>query len=158
MSGEKVKRGVQVGKGYLIFVVTVLMLISVLKVADRELLAPLYEPVSQELGLNDMQFGAIRAATNIALILGSIVFGLLADRWRRRDVVGLGVLLWSAITWGTGRVQSFGQMLLARSSMTFFEASFSAAAYPMRPCVPGVSSVRCVSRAISLWKSAAPRW
>jgi MFS family permease len=131
MTAEKTKRRIQVGKGYLVFVVTVLMLISVLKVADRELLAPLYEPVSQELGLNDMQFGATRAATNIALIIGSIVFGLLADRWRRRDVVGLGVLLWSAITWGTGRVQNFGQLLLARSSMTFFEASFSAAAYPM---------------------------
>ena len=120
-----------VGKGYLIFVVTVLMLISTLKVADRELLAPLYEPVSQELGLNDLQFGTIRASTNIALVIGAVLFGLLADRWRRRDVVGLGVLLWSAITWGTGRVQNFTQLLLARASMTFFEAAFGTAAYPM---------------------------
>lgn len=119
------------GKGYLIFVVSVLMLISTLKVADRELLAPLYEPVSQELGLNDLQFGTIRSATNIALILGAILFGILADRWRRRDVVILGVLGWSAITWGTGRVQDFIQLLLARASMTFFEAAFSSAAYPM---------------------------
>jgi MFS family permease len=119
------------GNGYLTFVVAILMLISTLKVADRELLAPLYEPVSQELGLNDMQFGMIRSATNVALILGSILFGILADRWRRRDVVALGVLGWSAITWGTGRVQDFIQLLLARSSMTFFEAAFSSAAYPM---------------------------
>ena len=121
----------QVSKGYLVFVITVLMLISTLKVADRELLAPLYEPVSQELGLNDMQFGTIRSATNIAMILGAIVFGFLADRWRRRDVVGLGVLLWSAITWGTGRVQGYGQLLFARASMTFFEAAYNAGAYPM---------------------------
>ncbi len=121
----------QVSKGYLIFVITVLMLISTLKVADRELLAPLYEPVSQELGLNDMQFGTIRSATNIAMVLGALLFGFLADRWRRRDVVGLGVLLWSAITWGTGRVQSYAQLLLARASMTFFEAAYTAGAYPM---------------------------
>ncbi len=121
----------QVSKGYLIFVITVLMLISTLKVADRELLAPLYEPVSQELGLNDMQFGTIRFATNIAMVLGALLFGFLADRWRRRDVVGLGVLLWSAITWGTGRVQSYVQLLLARGSMTFFEAAYTAGAYPM---------------------------
>ena len=118
-------------RGYLIFVVAVLMLISVLKVADRELLAPLYAPVSAELGLNDLQFGTIRSATNVALVIGSVLFGLLADRWRRRDVVGLSVLFWSAITWATGRVQGYGQLLLARSSMTFFEAGFSAAAYPM---------------------------
>ena len=121
----------QVSRGYLVFVITVLMLISTLKVADRELLAPLYEPVSQELGLNDMQFGTIRSATNIAMVLGAIVFGFLADRWRRRDVVGLGVLLWSAITWGTGRVQDYAQLLLARASMTFFEAAYNAGAYPM---------------------------
>jgi MFS family permease len=41
------------------------------------------------------------------------------------------VLLWSAITWGTGRVQNFTQLLLARASMTFFEAAFGTAAYPM---------------------------
>jgi MFS family permease len=121
----------ELGRRYLIFAVTILMLISTLKVADRELLAPLYEPVSQELGLNDLQFGTIRSATNVALIIGSILFGLLADRWRRRDLVALGVLCWSSITWGTGRVQSFLQLLLARSGMTFFEAAFSAAAYPM---------------------------
>jgi MFS family permease len=119
------------GKWYLVFVIAVLMLISTLKMADRELLAPLYEPISQELGLNDLQFGTIRSATNVALVIGSILFGLLADRWRRRDVVALGVLCWSAITWGTGRVQNFVQLLLARSSMTFFESAFSASAYPM---------------------------
>jgi MFS family permease len=131
MAEQESKGRSPVGKGYLIFVVTVLMLISTLKVADRELLAPLYEPVSQELSLNDLQFGTIRAATNIALVIGAVIFGLLADRWRRRDVVGLGVLLWSAITWGTGRVQNFTQLLLARASMTFFEAAFGTAAYPM---------------------------
>jgi MFS family permease len=129
---KKVKAAAgQVSRGYLIFVITVLMLISTLKVADRELLAPLYEPVSQELGLNDMQFGTIRSATNIAMVLGALLFGFLADRWRRRDVVGLGVMFWSAITWGTGRVQSYTQLLLARASMTFFEAAYTAGAYPM---------------------------
>jgi MFS family permease len=131
MTQQRSAAGIHTRRGYLVFVVAVLMLISTLKVADRELLAPLYEPVSEELGLNDLQFGVIRSATNVALILGAILFGILADRWRRRDVVALGVLCWSAITWGTGRVQSFLGLLLARASMTFFEAAFSSAAYPM---------------------------
>jgi MFS family permease len=131
MTQQRSAAGIHTRRGYLVFVVAVLMLISTLKVADRELLAPLYEPVSEELGLNDLQFGVIRSATNVALILGAILFGILADRWRRRDVVALGVLCWSGITWGTGRVQSFFQLLLARASMTFFEAAFSSAAYPM---------------------------
>lgn len=131
MIKQKSSDGSRAIKRYLVFVIAILMLINTLKVADRELLAPLYEPVSQELGLNDLQFGTIRSATNVALVLGAILFGLLADRWRRRDVVAVGVLCWSAITWGTGRVQNFFQLLLARASMTFFEAAFSASAYPM---------------------------
>ena len=118
-------------KGYLVFAVTLLLLISTLKVADRELLAPLYDPVSQELGLNDLQFGTIRSAADVALIVGALVFGLLADRWRRRDVVVLGVLCWSAITWGTGQARTFLQLLLARSGMHFFLSAYSTAAYPM---------------------------
>lgn len=131
MTRKKSRDSSRVSRGYLILVIGILMLINTLKVADRELLAPLYEPVSRELGLNDLQFGTVRSATNVALVLGAILFGLLADRWRRRDVVALGVLCWSAITWGTGQVQNFVQLLLARASMTFFEAAFSAAAYPM---------------------------
>ncbi|MCJ7532303.1 MAG: MFS transporter [Anaerolineales bacterium] len=118
-------------KDYLVFAITILLLISLLKMSDRELLAPLYEPVSHELGLNDLQFGMIRSSTDVALIIGAILFGLLADRWRRRDIVALGVLCWSAITWGTGRVQNFAQLLLARASMTFFHSAFTTSAYPM---------------------------
>jgi MFS family permease len=119
------------GKGYVAFAVTLLLLISTLKVADRELLAPLYEPVSQELGLNDMQFGTIRSAADLSLVVGALFFGLLADRFRRRDVVVLGILCWSAITWGTGHAQNFTQLLLARVGMHFFLAAFGTAAYPM---------------------------
>ena len=60
-----------------------------------ELLASLYEPVSQQVGLNDLQFGAIRSATNVALVIGAILFGFLADRWRR-DVAALGLPCWPA--------------------------------------------------------------
>jgi MFS family permease len=120
-----------VSRRYLAVVVAILMLINILNVADRELLAPLYEPVSQELSLNDLQFGTIRTAVNLALIVGIVVFGLLADRWKRRNVLGLAAICWSAITWRTGRAQTFLQLLSARAGMTFFEAAFAPAAYSM---------------------------
>jgi len=119
------------GRALLVFEVGLLLFISTLKVADRELLAPLYDSVSRDLGLNDLQFGTIRSAADVALVAGTLLFGLLADRWQRRRVVALGVLCWSAITWGTGQAQSFGQLLAARASMHFFLAAFTVAAYPM---------------------------
>jgi len=120
-----------VSKGYLIFVVAILMLVNTIKVADRELLGPLFVPLSGELGLNDMKLGIIRSVTDATLVLGAILFGLLADRWKRRNVIGVAVLCWSAITWGTGRVHNFVQLLLARASMAFFQAAFGTSAYPM---------------------------
>ncbi len=119
------------GRALLVFEVGLLLTISTLKVADRELLAPLYDSVSLDLGLNDLQFGTVRAAADLALVAGTLFFGLLAERWQRRRVVALGVLCWSAITWSTGRARSFGQLLTARASMHFFLAAFSVAAYPM---------------------------
>jgi len=125
------KSATQVGRGYLVFFVIVLMLVNTLKVADRELLGPLYEPIRQDLGLNDLQLGVVRSVTDVSLVLGMVVFGLLADRLRRRDVLAAAVLCWSAITWRTGRVRNFLQLLSARASMTFFQAAFNTAAYPM---------------------------
>jgi MFS family permease len=119
------------GRGLLVFEVGLLLTISTLKVADRELLAPLYDSVSRDLGLNDLQFGTVRAAADMALVAGTLFFGLLAERWQRRWVIALGVLCWSAITWSTGRARSFAQLLAARASMHFFLAAFSVAAYPM---------------------------
>jgi MFS transporter, Spinster family, sphingosine-1-phosphate transporter len=119
------------GRALLAFQVGLLLLISTLKVADRELLAPLYDSVSRDLGLNDLQFGTIRSAADLTLVAGTLLFGLLADRWQRRRVVALGVLCWSAITWGTGQTRSFGQLLAARAGMHFFLAAFSVSAYPM---------------------------
>ena len=73
MAETKQTRRLRVNKWYLVFVVAVLMLISTIKVADRELLAPLYDPVSHELGLNDLQFGTIRAATFAPIFVVSAV-------------------------------------------------------------------------------------
>lgn len=120
-----------VSRGYLVFVVVVLMLVNTIKVADRELLGPIFEPLSKDLHLNDLQLGIIRSATDATLVIGAIVFGLLADRWKRRNVIGVAVLCWSAITWGTGRVQNLVQLLMARASMAFFQAAFTTSAYPM---------------------------
>ena len=131
MEEQAGKRRSPVSRRYLVFVIAVLMLVNTIKVADRELLGPIFEPLSRDLHLNDLQLGLIRSATDATLILGVIFFGLLGDRWKRRNVIGIAVLFWSAITWVTGRVQSLAQLLPARAGMAFFQAAFTTSAYPM---------------------------
>jgi len=128
---QPTKRRGPVSRGYLVFVIAVLMLVNTIKVADRELLGPIFEPLSKDLHLNDLQLGLIRSVTDATLVLGVIFFGLLADRWKRRNVIGVAVLCWSAITWVTGLVQNLAQLLPARAGMAFFQAAFTTSAYPM---------------------------
>ncbi len=118
-------------KTYLVFTVAILMAISTLRMADYELLAPLFQPLSKELGINDLQFGLLRSVADVVTIAGILIFGLVADRWRRRDLLNLGVFGWSLAAIITGFTKNFTQLLAANTGMRFFQATFSATVYPM---------------------------
>jgi len=116
---------------YLVFTLALLMIVSTLRMADYELLAPLYGPISRDIGINDLQFGMIRSVMDAVGILGILVFGVLADRWRRRDLIAIGVIGWSAATWAIGGATGFVWLLVADAFMKFFQSTFSACLYPM---------------------------
>ena len=57
---------------YLAAVVTVLMLVSIVKVADKELLAPVADAVRADLTMNDTQLGMVRSAVFLAALVGQL--------------------------------------------------------------------------------------
>lgn len=116
---------------YLILLVVVLMLVSAINVADKELLAPVADAVKADLGMSDTQLGTTRSAVFIAALLGNLVWGLLSDRWVRKYVITLGTVIWSSVTWLTAYVTGFGQLLAARAAMSFAEGCFNPSAYPL---------------------------
>lgn len=59
---------------------------------------------------------------------GSVPLGILADKWVRKNIISLGVAIWSAATFFTGLVQSFTQLLIARATVGIGEASYAPAA------------------------------
>ncbi len=128
---DQPKRRALPGKPYIIFTITLLMIISTLRMADYELLAPLFQPISRELGINDFQFGMLRSVSDVVTIAGILLFGLIADRWRRRDLLNVGVLGWSVAALITGFTRNFTQLLAANSGMRFFQATYSATVYPI---------------------------
>ncbi len=58
----------------------------------------------------------------------SPVGGYLADRFSRRYAICGSLFVWSAVTWWTGHVDSFNELLLARSLMGISEAFYIPAA------------------------------
>lgn len=116
---------------YLVLLVGLLMLVSIINVADKELLAPVADAVRSDLGMNDTQLGAVRSAVFLAALLGQLFWGPLSDRWVRKYVIVIGTLIWSGLTWLTAFVVSFPQLMLARASMSFAEGCFNPSAYAL---------------------------
>jgi len=116
---------------YLVLLVGLLMLVSIVNVADKELLAPVADAVRADLGMNDTQLGAVRSAVFLAALLGQLFWGPLSDRWIRKYIIVIGTVVWSSLTWLTALVVSFPQLLMARASMSFAEGCFNPSAYAL---------------------------
>ncbi len=119
------------GTAYLIFLTVVLMMVSIVNVADKELLAPVVDAVKIDLKMNDAQLGSVRSAVFIAALLGQFFWGPLSDRWIRKNVITIGTLIWSGITWLTAYVSSYPQLLLTRAGMSFAEGCFNPSAFAL---------------------------
>ncbi|TXH87781.1 MAG: MFS transporter [Rhodoferax sp.] len=104
-----------------------LLLIHVLAHIDRHMLSGFAPQITQELVLNNKQFGFLTGAVWV-LSFGfmAIFMGSLADRFSRTKVMAFGVLVWSVCTAASGYAQNFEQMVLAR----FFVATGEAALVP----------------------------
>ena len=65
---------------YLAMLTGLLMLVSIVNAADKELLAPVAGAVKASLGMNDTQLGMVRSAVFLAALLGQLFWGPLSDR------------------------------------------------------------------------------
>lgn len=110
----------------------VLTLLNVLNFADRYLIISFSHVIIPELGLSNLQFGLLTGVmfTAVYTIVG-LLAGSLADRYDRTTVIGVGLMLWSAVTAATGFTRNFFHMALARMFVGVGEASLTPAAVSM---------------------------
>jgi MFS family permease len=116
---------------YLIALTVLLMLVAIINIADKELLAPVADVVRIELGMTDTELGAVSAGVFLAALLSQLFWGPISDRWVRKNVIFVGTIIWSALTWLTAFVTNFPQLLAARASMSFAEGCFNPSSYAL---------------------------
>ncbi len=75
-------------------------------------LAPYFAP---EFRLSSEQIGFLASATAIAWAVSGFFFGALSDRYGRRPVLVPAIFLFSALSWTSGMVHSFTQLLFVRA-------------------------------------------
>ena len=111
------------------YVVGVLLLANVSGFVDRQILALLVVPIRRDLGLSPTEMSYL-AGLPFAIFFTLMAFPIarLADRWSRRNVIAIGVALWSIMTAISGLAGTFSRLLLARIGVGVGEASLAAPA------------------------------
>lgn len=114
------------------FAVVVFTLAYVVSIVDRQILTLLVEPVQRDLRLNDTAFGTLHGvAFGLFYSLVGLPIARLADRSNRRNLILVGVFLWSLATAACGLARSFATLFLARMGVGIGEAALTPAVLSM---------------------------
>lgn len=108
--------------------VLVLFAINILNFYDRHLAGALVEPMRKEFGLSDTEVGWMGSAFIWVYAVIGVPLGLAADRWSRKKLLALGVVVWTAMTALGGLATGFVFLLLTRMGVGIGEAVCAPAA------------------------------
>ncbi|QBR10699.1 MULTISPECIES: MFS transporter [unclassified Sphingobacterium] len=115
-------------KGYSWLLVGLLWVVAFLNYFDRILITSMRDPIVSDFNLNDSQFGLLTSVFLWSYGIVSPFGGFLADKYSRKKVIVLSVLIWSAVTLWTGYANSFEEILITRLLMGISEACYIPAA------------------------------
>lgn len=111
------------------YALAVLTTVYILNFLDRQLIYILFTPMKKELAFTDLQL-AIFGTTSFAIfytVLG-IPFGRLADRTVRKNMIGIGLAIWSLFSGLTGFADGFWSIFFCRLMVGVGEATLGPAA------------------------------
>jgi MFS transporter, Spinster family, sphingosine-1-phosphate transporter len=115
---------------YAWLVVALLWPVALLNYLDRQMLATMKSSMVGDIPsiTNRADWGLVLGCFKWTYALLSPFGGYIADRLSRRHVIGASLLVWSAVTWWTGHVTTFRELMAARALMGISEAFYIPAA------------------------------
>ena len=115
-------------RAYKWYALGLLALINLLNYIDRNVIFALFEPIKRDLALSDSQLGWLGSAYIFVFSVAALPFGVLSDLRSRRAVIAGGVTVWSAFTFLSGLVKTFGHLFTCRALVGVGEAAYGPAA------------------------------
>jgi MFS family permease len=114
--------------GYRWYALGLLAVINLLNYIDRNVIYALFEPIKRDLALTDAQLGWLGSAYILVFSVAALPFGVSSDLRSRRAVIAWGVTVWSAFTFLSGLVRSYGTLFTCRAAVGVGEAAYGPAA------------------------------
>src|SRR6187455_911957 len=111
---------------YAWFVVALLFPVALLNYLDRQMLATMKASMVGDIPTiaNKADWGLVLGCFKWTYALLSPFAGYVADRLGRRYVITASLFIWSAVTWWTGHVTTFNELVAARALMGVSEAFY----------------------------------
>src|ERR1043166_103231 len=111
---------------YAWYVVGVLTIANVAGFVDRLILSLLVKPIKSDLAIPDTQMSLLMGLSfSVFYTVLGLPIGRLADRANRRNIMGIGVAVWSAMTALCGVAGSYSRLLLTRIGVGVGEATLT---------------------------------
>jgi predicted MFS family arabinose efflux permease len=114
------------------YLLAVLLLVHILNFVDRNILAIVAGDIKAEMGLSDTELGILLGPAFATFFsLAGIPIARVADLTSRRNVIAIGLVFWSAMTFASGLARNFWHIALARFGVSVGEASCTPAAHSL---------------------------
>ncbi len=111
-------------KGYARYVLALMFGINLFNYLDRYVAASAAPMVKRELHLTDSEIGLFGTAFLLVYAIAAVPFGYWGDRGVRKNVIAVGVAIWSVATLLTGFARNYAQLFLSRAAVGIGEASY----------------------------------
>ncbi len=105
------------------YTLAILFAINLLNFYDRQIFGAVAEPIRKQWALTDSQIGWLATAFTLLYAMVGVPFGRLSDRWKRPQLLSLGVAAWSLLTAASGIAWSYGSLFVARLGVGVGEAT-----------------------------------
>ena len=116
---------------YAWMVVACLWFVWLLSYLDRQAFYSVFPLLQSHLRLSDFQLGLLSTSFLWVYAIASPLAGYLADRFGRKNMIVMSLLVWSLMTWATGKARNFQELLWARGLMGVSEAAYLPAGLAM---------------------------
>lgn len=126
------KSGSAAGKSiYPWVLVGLLWFIFLLNYLDREVIFSVFPLLQKRLGLSSLELGLLSTSFLWVYAFASPLIGFMADRFGRKKVIVVSLMVWSLMTWATGKARNFRELLVVRGLMGVSEAAYLPAGLAM---------------------------